>query len=289
LIRGRRRGVSTVIGAVIFLLIFAVAMTAMLAWAQSYASYVDVVREDQEFQNLRMMEELSLSFLNSSGKLLVEAGNPTPRMIIITQVWSNHTVQTGEWAVPAKTRVPINTDLSYAGMTASKVVTSRGNLFSGAQSTTGEDGIGGTGLSIIDIIEAGRWYVQWYNLSSRRVFDMKLGESYWETTSLTFQWGAASNDPVFGPYTKVGFNATTRLVALNTTMYINYYVNEDCRIILPELGIDTGWNNGTGYVEASVSPGGIYTVTVLYSRWTGAPFLTLNFVNADFVNLLKGT
>jgi len=280
-----------VIGAMIFLLIFTVAMTAMLAWAQSYANYIDTVREDQEFQNLRMMEELKLSFMNSSGMLLVEASNPTPRTIVITQIWSNHTVQTGEWAVPAKMRVSINTTIPYVSMTASKVVTSRGNLFSGTQASEGEGGgVGGTGLSVIDIMEAGRWYVQWYNLSERKVFDTKLGESYWETASLTFTWGAASNDPIFGPYTKVGFNATTRVVTLNSTVYLNYYVNEDCRIIVHELGIDSGWSTAaSGYVEFQCSPGAVYTVTVLYSRWTGEPFLTMNFVNCDFVSLIKGT
>jgi hypothetical protein len=281
----KRKGVSTVIGAAIFLLIFTLAVSAVFVWTQSYANYVEAAREESAFVVEKNMEELMLMFLNSSGKLAVIARNPTPMTIIVTQVWSNHSVQTGEWVIPAKSRVTISTTLDYKGMILSKVVTSRGNVFSGTQ-TIGE-GEGGGELSEEDIMEAGRWYVQWYNLSARRVFDTKLGNSYWQSLSITFAWGSAANDPIFGPYTKVGFNATTQVVALGTKMYINWYVNEDCRVIVKEIGADTGWNSGAGYLEADVSPGGVYTVTVLYSRWTGAPYLTLNLVNADFLNLLK--
>ncbi|MGC8936739.1 MAG: hypothetical protein ACP5KV_05175 [Candidatus Methanomethylicaceae archaeon] len=286
--KSKRKGVATVVGAAIFLLIFTLAVSAVFLLTQSYVSYVEAAREEVAFIVEKNMEELGLTFLNSSGRLTVIARNPTPQTIIVTQVWSNHSVQTGEWTVPAKSRVLINTTLDYAGMILSKVVTSRGNIFSGAQTTGG--GEGGTGLPAEDdIIEAGMWYVQWYNLSAKREFDTKLGESYWQSLSITFSWGAAANDPIFGPYTKVGFNATTRVVALGSKMYINWYVNEDCRVIIRELGVDTDWRTGSGYVEAEVSPGGVYTVTVLYSRWTGAPYLTLNLVNADFVSLLKSS
>jgi hypothetical protein len=281
----KRKGVSTVIGAAIFLLIFTLAVSAVFVWTQSYANYVEAAREESAFVVEKNMEELMLMFLNSSGKLAVIARNPTPMTIIVTQVWSNHSVQTGEWVIPAKSRVTISTTLDYKGMILSKVVTSRGNVFSGTQ-TIGEGEVGGE-LSEEDIMEAGRWYVQWYNLSARQVFDTKLGNSYSQSLSITFSWGAAANDPIFGPYTQVGFNATTRVVALGTKMYINWYVNEDCRVIVKEIGADTGWNSGAGYLEADVSPGGVYTVTVLYSRWTGAPYLTLNLVNADFLTLLK--
>ncbi|MBC7113170.1 MAG: hypothetical protein H5T34_04020 [Candidatus Methanomethyliales bacterium] len=282
----RRKGVSTVIGAAIFILIFTLAVSAMMVWTQSFVNYVESAREEAAFQIEKNMEELMLTFINSSGKLAVIVRNPTPQTIIVTQVWSNHSVQTGEWVVPAKSRVSINTALDYAGMTFSKVVTSRGNVFSGVQTIGG--GEEGGELTEEEIIEAGRWFVQWYNLSARRVFDTKLGESYWESLSITFAWGAAAIDPIFGPYTQVGFNATTRVVALGSKMYINYYVNEEVRVIVRELGIDSGWNTGTGYIEAEVSPGGIYTITILYSRWTGIPYLTLNFGNVDFTKLLTG-
>ncbi len=277
---------STVIGAAIFILIFTLAVSAMMVWTQSFVNYVESAREEAAFQIEKNMEELMLTFINSSGKLAVIVRNPTPQTIIVTQVWSNHSVQTGEWVVPAKSRVSINTALDYAGMTFSKVVTSRGNVFSGVQTIGG--GEEGGELTEEEIIEAGRWFVQWYNLSARRVFDTKLGESYWESLSITFAWGAAAIDPIFGPYTQVGFNATTRVVALGSKMYINYYVNEEVRVIVRELGIDSGWNTGTGYIEAEVSPGGIYTITILYSRWTGIPYLTLNFGNVDFTKLLTG-
>ncbi|MCX8181731.1 MAG: hypothetical protein N3D12_01305, partial [Candidatus Methanomethyliaceae archaeon] len=179
----------------------------------------------------------------------------------------------------------INTTLKYVGMVLSKIVTSRGNILSGAQ-TAGDEG--GTEIPAEDIMEAGRWYVQWYNLSARRSFSTKLGESYWQSLSITFSWGAAANDPIFGPYTQVGFNATTRVVALGSKMYINWYVNEDIRVIVRELSIDSGWRTGSGHLEANVSQGSVYTVTVLYSRWTGAPYMTLNIVNADFSSLLRG-
>ncbi|MGQ9759985.1 MAG: hypothetical protein ACUVQ5_05400 [Candidatus Methanomethylicaceae archaeon] len=284
--RGKEKGISTLIGTAIFMLIFMLMISAIVLWTQSYIGYLDTVREEGGLIAEKVMEELSVSFLNSSGKLTLVARNPTPYATIITQIWSGHTVQTGEWAVPAKSLVYINTDLNYLGMTASKVVTSRGNIFSGMQAIP--PGTNETGPSEDYITEAGRWYVQWYNLSARQVFDMKLGESYWQSLSITFQWGTATNDPIFGPYARVGFNATTRVVALGSKIYINYNVNEDIRVIIRELGIDSGWNTGVGYVEADASVGGVYTITILYSRWTGAPYLSLNVANADFTKLLTG-
>lgn len=278
-IKTRNKAVGTIIGATIFLGIFLVSVSLLLFWMQSYANYAGAALKETGFEVERAREELVLTFLNSTAKLKVIARNPTPYTIIITQVWSNHSFLTGEWVVPAKGSAEINTTLDYVGMALCKVVTSRGNIFSGPQ-TIGED------LEEY-MIEAGRWYVQWYNLSARRVFDMKLGESYWQSLSISFQWGAASNDPIFGGYTKVGFNATTRVVAFGTKMYINWYVNEDARVIIKELNIDSGWQTGAGYVEANVSPGGAYTVTVLYSRWTGSPFMTLNVVNADFISSVR--
>jgi len=191
----KRKGVSTVIGAAIFLLIFTLAVSAVFVWTQSYANYVEAAREESAFVVEKNMEELMLMFLNSSGKLAVIARNPTPMTIIVTQVWSNHSVQTGEWVIPAKSRVTISTTLDYKGMILSKVVTSRGNVFSGTQ-TIGE-GEGGGELSEEDIMEAGRWYVQWYNLSARQVFDTKLGNSYWQSLSITFSWGAAERSNIW--------------------------------------------------------------------------------------------
>ncbi|MEM3366389.1 MAG: hypothetical protein QXM93_08230 [Candidatus Methanomethyliaceae archaeon] len=281
-IKTRDKAVGTIIGATIFLGIFLVSVSLLLFWMQSYANYAGAVLKETGFEVERAREELVLTFLNSTAKLKVIARNPTPYTIIITQVWSNHSFQTGEWVVPAKGSAEINTTLDYVGMALCKVVTSRGNIFSGPQ-TIGED------LEEY-MIEAGRWYVQWYNLSARHVFDMKLGESYWQSLSIAFQWGSTQNDPIFGGYTKVGFNATTRVVALGTKMYINWYVNEDIRVIVKELNLDSGWNTGAGYVELDVARGAVYTVTVLYSRYTeasGAPYMTLNVVNADFMSLLR--
>ena len=284
-LRPNGSGVSTVIGAGIFLLLFILSTSAIVLLSQSLVNYVEAVREESGFVVEKSMEELVLIFVNSSGKLALVARNPTQQTIIVTQIWSNHSVERGEWVVPPKGRVNINTDLDFAGMALSKVVTSRGNIFSGAQ-TVGDGG--GVIPGPEEVIDSGRWYVQWYKLSARRVFDTKLGESYWQSLSITFQWGSAALDPIVGPYSKVGFNATTRVVSLGSKMYANWYVNEDIRVIIKELNIDTGWNTGSGYLEANVSPGSVYTVTVLYSRWTGPAYMTLNFIGADFMDLLRG-
>ncbi len=262
------KGVSTIIGSMIFLSLFILSITAIIIWTQNYVNYAENIREELEFIIEKSRENLIVNSINSSGKLTLVINNPTSQTIIIRQIWANHSFQIGEWVIPANSLVYINTTLDYVNI--SKIVTSKGNIFSGMPKS--EEGI---------IIEKEKWYVQWYNLSARRIFDKKIGENYWYDLCFSFDWAPDAVTPICGPYTKVGFNATTRIIALSSKIYINWHVGEECRIIIEELGIDTDWQ-GTGYLELDVIQNEIYTITVLYSRWTGKAFLTLNIVNADF-------
>jgi len=265
------KGVSTIIGSMIFLSIFILSITAIIIWTQNYVNYAENIREELEFMIEKSREDLIINSINSSGKLTLAINNPTSQTIILKQIWANHSFQLGEWIIPANSLVYINTTLDYVN--TSKVVTSKGNIFSVIPKLEGiEEGI----------VKKGKWYVQWYNLSDRRVFDKKIGESYWYDLCISFDWAPSITDPVCGPYTQVGFNATTRIIALSSKIYINWYVGEECRIIVKEIGYDSDWQDNSGYVELNVMQNATYTITILYSRWAGRAFLTLNIVNADF-------
>ncbi|MCQ5340461.1 MAG: hypothetical protein NO483_01925 [Candidatus Methanomethylicia archaeon] len=265
------KGVSTIIGSMIFLSIFILSITAIIIWTQNYVNYAENIREELEFMIEKSREDLIINSINSSGKLTLAINNPTSQTIILKQIWANHSFQLGEWIIPANSLVYINTTLDYVN--TSKVVTSKGNIFSVIPKLEGiEEGI----------VKKGKWYVQWYNLSARRVFDKNIGESYWYDLCISFDWAPSITDPVCGPYTKVGFNATTRIIALSSKIYINWYVGEECRIIVKEIGYDSDWQDNSGYVELNVTQNATYTITILYSRWIGRAFLTLNIVNADF-------
>jgi hypothetical protein len=265
------KGVSTIVGSMIFLSIFILSITAIIIWTQNYVNYAENIREELEFMIEKSRENLIVNSINSSGKLTLAINNPTSQTIILKQIWANHSFQLGEWIIPANSLVYIDTTLDYVN--TSKVVTSKGNIFSVIPKLEG---------IVEGIVEKGKWYVQWYNLSDRRVFDKKIGESYWYDLCISFDWAPSITDPVCGPYTKVGFNATTRIVALSSKIYINWYVGEECRIIIREIGYDSDWQDNSGYVELNVTQNATYTITILYSRWSGKAFLTLNIVNADF-------
>lgn len=256
------KGVSTIIATGIFIILFMTSTLTMLLIFRNYVNYFEAVKEEGEFLINKMSEKLILEFKNSSGNLLVKAFNPTAKPVIITQVWSNHSFQMGEWMVPSQGNITISTNINYTEKC--KVVTSYGNIF------TAEKPIVETPMAPI----MGRWYVQWYDYD----FTTKIGESYWY--DLSFEW---SNLYYYG-YSRVAFNATTNVTALSSIISITVFLaagTDHARIIID--GVDSGWKTGktTFLVEKTTSPGARHTMIILYR---GSPPLgiSINIVNADF-------
>ena len=126
----RRRGVSTVIGMSIFLLIFTMAIAYTFMWTQDFANYSDTAKEQLEFENQRNREQLIVSYdgLRIGDNSYITVENPTAVVVIVSQVWNNHQlVNSTLTGVPPFSSVNITVPLTiYQSFT---VVTIKGNLF----------------------------------------------------------------------------------------------------------------------------------------------------------------
>lgn len=255
------KGISTIIATAIFIILFMTSTLTMSIIFRNYVDYFEGVRQEGEFLLNKMSERLVLDFKNSSGTLIVEAFNPTAKPIIITQVWSNHTFQMGQWVVPPQGNATIVTNINYTDKC--KVVTSYGNIFTAEEKPITIRPAGG-----------GKWYVQWYDYD----FNAKLGESYWY--ELSFEHGGL----YYQDYSRIAFNATTIVTALSSNIIVTVYVptgTDEARIIID--GVDSGWQSKRYfYVVKSTSVGARHTITILY-RGSSPPFeIYVNVVNADF-------
>ncbi len=193
---GRRKGVSTVIGMAIFLIIFAMAASYTFIWTQYFADYSSAVKAQIESEQLRGSERLVVEVNVNGSSYWLNVSNPTAQVAVVTQVWSNHQYQTGEWGIPAFGWTRINVTPAISNPDGNfKVVTLRGNIFEGTYSPPGTE-------------VAGRWRLVWYNGSG--VF----GTSY--MGSLNLRWYKEVGS-ITGA---TGFNASAKVVALNETAYI---------------------------------------------------------------------
>lgn len=128
----RRRGVSTVIGMSIFLLIFTMAIAYTFMWTQDFANYSDTAKEQLEFENQRNREQLAIFYDNlpigGGNDRYITVSNPTSVVIIVAQVWNNHQlVNSTLTGVPPFSSV--NITFPYTIYDDFTVVTTKGNLF----------------------------------------------------------------------------------------------------------------------------------------------------------------
>jgi len=188
-----RKGVSTVIGMAIFLIIFAMAASYTFVWTQYFSDYGNAVKGQIEFVQLKGSETLEVAVIKNSSGTWLNVTNPTGNVIVVSQVWSNHNNITGEWGVPPFGYVMINAS-AIEGGDSYKVVTMRGNVFSGRYSPPGSP-------------MEGRWLLKWYNSTG------EIGTSYLDDLNINMRW--------YKSYTgMIGFNASTKLVALNESALI---------------------------------------------------------------------
>ncbi|MEN3035512.1 MAG: hypothetical protein ABC537_04330 [Candidatus Methanosuratincola sp.] len=188
-----RKGVSTVIGMAIFLIIFAMAVSYTFVWTQYFSDYGNAVKGQIEFAQLKGSETLEVAVMKNSSGTWLNVTNPTGNVIVVSQVWSNHQNITGEWGVPPFGYVMIDVS-AIEGGDGFKVVTMRGNVFSGMYSPLGSP-------------MEGRWLLKWYNSTG------EIGVSYLDDLNINMRW--------YKGYTgTIGFNASAKLVAINESALI---------------------------------------------------------------------
>ncbi|MEN3056481.1 MAG: hypothetical protein ABC542_02165 [Candidatus Methanosuratincola petrocarbonis] len=188
-----RKGVSTVIGMAIFLIIFAMAVSYTFVWTQYFSDYGNAVKGQIEFAQQRGSERLEVAVIKNVSGTFLNVTNPTGNVIVVSQIWSGHNNITGEWGVPPFGYKMIDVS-AIDGGEEFKAVTTRGNLFSGKYSPPGSP-------------MEGRWLLKWYNSTG------DLGVSYLDDLNINMRWYK-------GVTGTIGFNATAKLVALNESAVV---------------------------------------------------------------------
>lgn len=297
--RRSRKGVSTVVGMTIFLLMFAIAVAYIFAWSQNSGAYIDTVKHQVDFEMSRLTENLEVTAINYTS-VFVE--NPTTNVIVVTQLWTNNTLT---WS-GNKGISPLGNWTFTGNQTGDgnyKVVTYRGNIFSGGLE------------SQLNLATRRSWEVSWYwngnmsqiNHTAMLPIDMrsyqKIGTTYWYDLSLAYDWNYLSNPVIEKVYNMtdgvmLGFVAKTTLIKLSNSSYnatINYYISNATRIaigVAPGSGESVplswtyvGWdaNMTKNYVSISGEKYSLHTVLVFFDGYgRGDAELRLNIVNATF-------
>jgi hypothetical protein len=300
--RGRkasRKGVSTVVGMTIFLLLFTIAVAYVFIWTQSSGLYIDSVKKQVDFERSRLSEKLIVTALNNTN-VLVE--NPTAEVIVVTQVWSAHnmTFEGSKGISPFGSLIIPNNTGWLGGDGNFTVVTSRGNIFSAKfQSPLG-------------------WEVTWHwnGNVSRATYDnpilmppnatltnLKIGTTNWNDLNLNYEWSYLNNPVIAGTYTMtedkdsgtgtmLGFVAKVTLIKLtdnNSDAWINFYNSTNSRIAISlwKVGMNetvpSAWVNQSQPVQIT---GDLYQkyVVAIYFYGFGQDYaqVRLNVVNATF-------
>ncbi|RLE47634.1 MAG: hypothetical protein DRJ31_08560 [Candidatus Methanomethylicota archaeon] len=125
----RRRAISTVVGALIFLLIFFVAISTIYFIINNLSEYVITVKEYQEQQAWKSSENLDVYVYDNEGFTFVRIRNLSPNTAIVDYIWVNHTVVDASLVIASGEDVDFNTSQPYFEGIQVKVVTTRGNVF----------------------------------------------------------------------------------------------------------------------------------------------------------------
>jgi hypothetical protein len=284
-----RKGVSTVVGMTIFLLLFAIAVAYVFMWSQNSGIYIDTVKKQVDFERSRLTENLIVTAKNLT-TVLVE--NPTAGVIVVTQVWSNNNMTwgPGEIGVSPFGTVEIVGNTGWVGDGNFTVVTYRGNIFSGGIKTQ------------MELSTRRSWEVTWYwNGSMTTVqhnamrwgelaLNQRVGTTYWYDLNIDYEWDYLNNPVIERVYnmsdsTMLGFVAKTTLIKLSddaSSAWINYYISDTSRvaIIVDGSGFLT-W--ATEPVEITGEQYSLHEVEVYFDGYgRGDAALRLNIVNATF-------
>lgn len=283
-----RKGVSTVVGMTIFLLLFAIAVAYVFMWSQNSGIYIDTVKKQVDFERSRLTENLIVTAKNLT-TVLVQ--NPTAGVIVVTQVWSNNNMTwgPGQIGVSPFGSIEIVGNTGWEGDGNFTVVTYRGNIFSGGLMTQ------------LEISTRRSWEVTWYwndtmdpGLHGAMIWtemnqSQKVGITYWYDLNIDYEWDYLNNPVLEKVYnmtdgTMLGFVATTSIIKLTdsaSSAWINYYISNTSRVAI---------NNGTGSLLWSTGPYeitgeqySVHEISVYFDGYGRSDAqLRLNIVNATF-------
>lgn len=286
-----RKGISTIIGIVIFFLIFMLAVSSTFVWTDNTSKYLQSAKAELEQERLRASENLMYAVTNDTHIMLV---NPTSMLVVVNQIWDdNHTqVWNGSTIVPAFDQMYMNlgntTGHSY------KVVSARGNIFDqkylGAMTNA-------TQPANVTYLGGGGWNVSWftyYNGSSPGL--ISLGNNTHD--SLDFSYTLGGTWSFGGPeYTRAGFNATTKVTALTNTIWVYVFLFDgiSTQLSVANFTISNATSSRTDiFMQASgnvtsslksypVTPGGNYTLRLNYEIKQPTPTIT-HVVSVQIIN-----
>lgn len=279
--RSEKKGVSTIIGITIFLLIFAIAVSYTFAWNQQVGNYLSAVGSQVNLDQQRVGEKLTVSPINATALTVY---NPTVNVIVVDQIRTGgQAVWDGLQAISPYGNWTFATN-NTIGNGNFIVITFRGNVFSG--------GI----VSELATSTQRTWQVNWYWNNSNPPATPSLlgsniyaGQTYWYDLNLAWGW-STYNNPVIGGNismtagTVIGFIANATLIKLsdsNSNATINFFNNPNSYVAIGVDGaVPTSWDttmNITGPLYST------HTVTVyFYGYGTNDTTLKLNIVNATF-------
>lgn len=291
--RSGTKGVSTIIGIVIFFLIFILAVSSTFVWTDNTSKYLQSAKAELEQERLRASENLMYAVANETHILLV---NPTSMLVVVNQIWDNEhrQVWNGSQIVPAFDEVYMN--LTNTTGHSYRMVTARGNIFDQQYLAYSSNA---SQPSNVTYAGGGGWNITWftyYNGSTPGITN--LGNTTHASLDLSFTLGGTST---FGglAYTRAGFNATTRITAQSNIIYAYVYLNDGLSsdLSVANLTISNGTysvtdifqqpsaNSTTCLKSYAVTPGGNYTLKLNYEikqlSYTIMHMITVQIINAE--------
>lgn len=296
--RESKKGVSTVVGMAIFVLIFALVASYSFIWTGELNSYIENVRADLREGQIRAQELLVVNPINETA---ISVNNPTSEVIVVTQIWSGHDLLwIGQRGVPPFSNVTFPSfDRSQTDGTF-RVITLRGNIFSGSYS------------DMMEKIQKRTWIVSWYSNTTDRenesVGPLELNQSelvgtgYFYDLGIGWEWtddAAVVANYYYNSTNTIGFiakamlvkttdesqNATIRFL-LDPHSLINFQINGKWPDWPPGMDYDNKWLDSTvdAYVVIQGPKYSVHEVTVFFKTvgYEGPVYLRLNVANAAF-------
>jgi hypothetical protein len=216
LARHKDRGISSLIGITLFIIIFTLAIVYIFAWTLNTSNYANVVKSEIDYEQQRAAEMLQvMSVKQPSNQSLVFIANPTSHLIVVNQVWnSTHLIVWNENITIPSFSNYINLSLpSSDGIF--KVVTLKGNIFF----STPQNQAIATAVS-----QSGHWDVKFWVGATNSSIPIILGNATWYELSFmrvygeSRSWGAQPSNQTFG------FTASTLIQPQSSTNNISISV-----------------------------------------------------------------
>jgi hypothetical protein len=279
----KRRGVSTLIGIAIFLMICTFIVGYTVTWTQIASTSATAATSEMAFEQQRAAEILSATSQNSTNSnFTIIVYNPTTTPINITQIWNSTSYEwNGAWLVPPLTSINIYNKTSNNGFFT--LITARGNVFY-ITPPSNQTNI---------YTPKSNWNVAfWATNSSGYTFN--LGNTTFNDLSFTVNLVNIS----FGTNIKqFGFNATTNIIPLygdtSITVGISLFnpvspsnpgtnlINVTLTNLSNSSKMSYYFNSSGFYTFTPIDPSKIYDVQIFTNSSTSQT-ITVTIVGADF-------